>query len=91
MIWVHTKGAKQRAPFSDSARLLNDLEERVRTRLIENLVAGHDGDEVLRLGQIDDVMGPARHHIHRLNLIARYFEFDDFPRKQVPLLDEAMS
>ena len=40
---------------------------------IEDFVAVHDGNEVLGVGEVDDVVGVAREHDDGLNLIARDF------------------
>ena len=39
---------------------------------IEDLVAVHDGDEVLGIGEVDDVMGVTREHDDGLNVVATY-------------------
>ena len=37
---------------------------------IENFVAVHDGDEVLGIGEVDDVMGVTREHNDGLYVVA---------------------
>ena len=45
---------------------------------IENFVAIHDGDEVLGVGEVDDVVGVAGEHDDGLDLVATHLVFDDF-------------
>ena len=35
---------------------------------VEEFVGPHEGDEVFRVGEIDDVVGIARQHVHGLDL-----------------------
>ena len=44
---------------------------------IEDLVAVHDGDEVLGIGEVDDVVGVAREHDYGLDVVATYLEVED--------------
>ena len=44
----------------------------VRTVGIEDFVAIHDGYEVLGVGEVDDVVGVAREHDDRLDVVATY-------------------
>ena len=57
---------------------------------IEDFIAGHHGHQILRFGQIDDVMCPAWNHVNGLDMVAAYLEFDDFARIEIAFLDEAM-
>lgn len=45
---------------------------------IKDFVAIHDGDEVLGVGEVDDVVGIAREHDDALNLVSIYFIFKNF-------------
>ena len=50
----------------------------IRSSGIEDLVAVHDGDEVLGIGEVDDVVGIAREHDDRLYLVTTYLIVEDF-------------
>ena len=72
---------------------LNWVEERIRVRRIKDLVAIHHRDEILRVGEVDDVVRIARQHVDALDVVARDLELDDLPFGviQVALLDEAVA
>ena len=61
-----------------SLLFLHGIEICIWSLRIENLVAVHDGHEVFGFAQVDDVVGIAREHDDRLNLVATYLIFDDF-------------
>lgn len=71
----------------------NWVKERIRVRRIKDLVAIHHRDEVLRVGEVDDVVRIAGQHVDALDVVARDLEFDDLPFGvvQVALLDEAVT
>lgn len=56
---------------------LDGVEVGVGMTGIEDFVAVHDRDEVLGVGEVDDVVGIAGQHDDRLDFIARHFIFDD--------------
>ena len=58
---------------------------------IENFVAIHDGDEVLGVGEVDDVVGVAGEHLHSLYLLAAHFVVPDFIRSLLAELNKAMT
>ena len=62
-------------------------------RGIKDLVAIHHRDEVLRVGEVDDVVRIARQHVDALDVVARDLELDHLPFGvvQVALLDEAVA
>ena len=62
-------------------------------RRIKDLVAIHHRDEVLRVGEVDDVVRIAREHVDALDVVARDFKLDDlaFRVVEVALLDEAVA
>ena len=70
--------------------LLNLLPKRVRLPRIKDFVCPHEGYEVFRLGQIDDVVGVSRQHVDRPDLLPAHFELDDLIRSDLPLLDQAV-
>lgn len=62
-------------------------------RRIKDLVTIHHRDEVLRFGEVDDVVRIARQHVDALDVVARDLELDHLPFGvvQVALLDEAVA
>ena len=72
-------------------QLLNFLEIGIRAIRIEALVAPHEGHQVLRLRQVDDIMRIARYHLHHLHLVAAHLELDHLLRADFPHLDQAMA
>lgn len=72
---------------------VNWVEVSIWTIGIENLIAVHDGHEVFGFAQIDDVVGIAREHDDRLNLVARYFIVENLGIRVgfVSQLNESMS
>ena len=46
-------------------------------RRVEDLVGPHDGDEVLGVGEVDDVVGVAGQHLDCLDLVAGNLEAYD--------------
>ena len=77
--------------FSDVK--LNGVEEGIRLIRIKDLVAIHHRDEVLRVGEVNDVVCIPRQHVNALDVVARDLELDDLPFGvvQVALLDEAVA
>ena len=71
--------------------LFHLLKERVRPVRVENFVAGHHRHQILGIAQVDDVVRPARDHIHRFDLVPRYLELHHLAGVDVPLLDEAVT
>ena len=53
----------------------NLIKKRIWPIRIKDFVAIHDGDEVLGVGEVDDVVGIAREHDDALNLVSIYFIF----------------
>lgn len=58
---------------------------------VKDLVAGHDRYHIFHLGQVNDIVSPARDHIDCLDLIARNLKFLLFPVVDVLLLDQAVT
>ena len=58
---------------------------------VEDLVGPHDGHQVFRFGEIDDIVGVARQHMDGLDAIAGDLELHDLVRADLPLLDEAVT
>ena len=70
---------------------LNLLKEGIGLLRVEDFVTIHDRNEVLGLGEIDDVVGIAWKHVDALDVVARYFEFDDFVCAELALLNETVT
>ena len=60
----------------------------VRMVGIEQLIRPHEGDEVLGITQIDDIVRPAGDHVDGLDLVARYLKADFLICVDVALLDQ---
>lgn len=58
---------------------------------VENLIRPHNSHQILRLRQIDDVMGVPRQHMYRLDLFAAYLKLQHFVCANLPLLNQAMA
>ena len=63
----------------------------VRSFRIENLVAIHYGHEVFRVRKIDDIVGIARNHDDRLDLVTADFIVQDLITPLFAHLDKAMT
>ena len=70
---------------------LNVLAKGVRVAGVELLVSPHDGHQVFRFAQVDDVVGVARQHLYRLDVAAVHLKFQDFLGTDFPLLDQAVA
>ena len=57
---------------------------------IEDFICPHYGDQVFRVGEIDDIVGVSRQHMDSLDTVARDLKLDDFVRTDLALLDEAV-
>ena len=58
---------------------------------IEDFICPHYGDQVFRVGEIDDIVGVSRQHMDSLDTVARDLKLDDFVRTDLALLDEAVT
>ena len=58
---------------------------------VKDLVAGHDRHQIFRLGQIDDVVGPAGDHMDRLDLIPGNLKLHRFTGVDIALLNQSMT
>lgn len=58
---------------------------------VKDLVAGHDRHQIFRLGQVDDVVGPAGDHMDRLDLIPGNLKLHRLAGVDVPLLNQAVT
>ena len=62
-------------------------------RRIKDFIAIHHRDEVLRVGEVDDVVRIAGQHVDALDIVTRDFKFNHLALGvvQVALLDEAVA
>ena len=58
---------------------------------IEEFVGPHEGDEIFRVGEVDDVVGIARQHVHRPDLLSADLKLQHFIRPDLPLLNQAVA
>ncbi len=77
--------ATQDLPRSD------DLSERVRMPGVKHLVGPHDGDQILGVAEVDDVVGVAGQHVDGLNAVAGDLELQDLVAADPALLNEAVA
>ena len=82
---------KQRRDREKEPMQLDLLEVGVGLLRVERLVAGHDGHEVLGVGEVGDGVCPAGDHVHGLDLVARDLELHDLARREVALADEPVA
>ena len=54
---------------------------------VELLVCPHEGDEVLGVREVDDIVCPTGNHVNGLYLLSRYFKGYGFVRMDIALLD----
>ena len=69
------------------------IKESVRLIGIEDFIAVHHGHEVFCIGEVDDIMGVAREHVHGLDVVAIDFPLQHLPFRviKVALLYEAVA
>ena len=73
---------------------LNSLyffKKRIRMVRVELLVRPHQGDEIFRVGKIDDVVRPAGNHVHGFDFIARNLKRYFFVGVNIALLYQRAS
>lgn len=58
---------------------------------VEELIRPHEGDEVLGVTEIDDVMRPAGDHVDGFDLVAADLKADLLVRVDITLLDQRAS
>lgn len=58
---------------------------------VKNLVAGHHRHQILRLRQVDDVVGPAGNHVDSLNFVPGNFKLHRFSSVDVSLLNQSVT
>ena len=60
----------------------------VRMVGIEQLIRPHEGDEILGVRKIDDIMCPAGNHVDGFDLVARNLKADLLVRMDIAFLDQ---
>ena len=58
---------------------------------VEDFVAVHDCDEVLCVGEVDDVVGVAWKHVNCFDLVTAHLKIEDFVRTYSALLDKSVA
>ena len=58
---------------------------------IKRLVCPHNRHQILRVAQVDDVMGVSGQHVDGLDLLAGHLKLDHLIRANPTLLDKAMA
>lgn len=71
-----------------SEMLLHLLKKSIRMIGVKLLVRPHEGDEVLGLAEIYDIMRPTGDHVNGLDLLTADFKVDFFVRMDITLLDQ---
>ena len=61
---------------------LNWIEVGIRFVRVEDFIAVHHRDQVLGVGEVDDVMRIAWEHVNHLDVVAAYLKLDDLIRSQ---------
>ena len=74
-----------------NAPVLHLLKECIRVGRVELLVCPHQGDEVLGLAQIDDVVGVPRQHVDGLGLVAGHLKFQHLAAADAALLNQTVA
>ena len=60
-------------------------------RRVKGFVGPHDGNQVLGVAQVDNVMGIAGQHMYRLDMFAANLKVEHFIGTHLPLLDEPVA
>ena len=71
--------------------ILHRFKERIRVVGIKQLIRPHEGDEVLGVAEIDDVVRPAGDHVDGFDLVAADLKADFFIRVDIALLDQRVT
>lgn len=67
------------------------FKESIRMFRGEDITIGHDRYQISHLRPVNDVVGPARNHVGRFNLIPGHFKFHRFSGVDVPFLNQAIT
>lgn len=63
----------------------------IRFVRIKEFVGPHYGDQILRLGEIDDVVGVAGEHVDALDVVSTDFKLNNLIRAKLTLLNQTVS
>ena len=58
---------------------------------VEEFIGPHEGDEVFRFGEVDDVVGVARQHVDRLDLLSADLKLQHLIRPDLPFLNQGVT
>ena len=58
---------------------------------VKDFIAGHHRHQILRLTQVDDVVGPAGNHVNSLDFIPGNLKLHRFPGVDIPFLNQAVT
>ena len=69
------------------------IKESIRVRRIKDLIAIHHRDQILSIGEVNDVMRISRQHVDALDVVTSDFKFDNLPFGvvKVALLNQAVA
>ncbi len=67
------------------------LKERIRSPRIKNLITGHHRNQILRLTEVNNVVGPARNHVDGLYLISGNLKLHHLSGVDVTLLNQTVT
>ena len=70
---------------------LDFLKKRIRVVRIKRLICPHQRDKILRLAQIDDIVGAARQHMNGLRLLAPHLKFQHLITADAALLNQGVA
>ena len=74
-----------------NAPVLHLFKECIRVGRVELLVRPHQRDKILRLAQIDDIVGAARQHMNGLRLLAPHLKFQHLITADAALLNQGVA
>ena len=86
-----TGGLADFSAYALRLRLSYRFKKRIRLVGIEDLVGPHEGNEILGLAEVDDVMRVSRQHVNRLDLLTADLKLDDLVGADLPLLNEPVA
>ena len=58
---------------------------------VENLIASHNSYQILGVGDVDNIMRPARDHVDCFYFVSGHFKFYQLTGINISLLDQAMA
>ena len=70
---------------------LNCFKECIWSFGIEDLIAGHNGNKILGIREINNIMRPSRDHTHCLDLVSADLEFNGLSGINITLANKPVS